>query len=145
MHPGVLPNGNAQSFYFLDDHPTMPGWFKGMEVIIHKCGLWPNQGLPAQCPGFKCPPEQSDCCCQQLLFMQPDFTAQKSQLEELIDSRGHICDFYPKYHCKLNFIEQFWGAAKYQFRAASRASNVLQMERLVVKCLNSVPLSLIQQ
>jgi hypothetical protein len=40
---------------------------------------------------------------------QPDFVSQKSQLEEFVTSRGHICDFYPKYHCELNFIEQYWG------------------------------------
>ncbi|KAH9014698.1 hypothetical protein EDB84DRAFT_1568033 [Lactarius hengduanensis] len=26
--------GEPQSFYFSDDHPTMPGWFKGMEQIL---------------------------------------------------------------------------------------------------------------
>jgi hypothetical protein len=25
----------------------MPGWFKGMEVIIHEHRLWPEKGLPA--------------------------------------------------------------------------------------------------
>ncbi|KAJ7588416.1 hypothetical protein C8J56DRAFT_743054, partial [Mycena floridula] len=34
MRPTVLPNGNIQHFYFLDDHEEYPGWFKGMEVII---------------------------------------------------------------------------------------------------------------
>jgi hypothetical protein len=43
---------------------------------------------------------------------QPDFVSQKSQLEEFVVSQGHIWDFYPKYHCELNFIEQYWGAAK---------------------------------
>ena len=41
----------------------------------------------------------SNCCCRRLLFSQSDFVNQKSQLEELITLRGHICDFYPKYHC----------------------------------------------
>lgn len=39
--------------------------------------------------------------------------SQKSHLKELITLCGHICDFYPKYHCELNFIEQYWGAAKF--------------------------------
>ena len=72
----------------------MPGWFKGMEVIIQECGLWPEAGLPAQCQDFKCPINRTDCCCQRVLFTQPDFTAQKSQLQELIESHGHLCNFY---------------------------------------------------
>jgi hypothetical protein len=44
--------------------------------------------------------------------------AQKSQLEELIELCGHICDFYPKYHCELNFIKQYWGAVKSQYHVA---------------------------
>ena len=55
MCDGVNPQtGKGQSFYFLDDHPTIPGWFKGMEEIIKEHGLWPEDGLPAECPGFKC-------------------------------------------------------------------------------------------
>ena len=77
----------------------MPGWFKGMENIIKERGLWPEKGLNAQCEGFKCESGKVDCCCRRLLFSQPDFVNQKSHLEELITSRGHICDFYPKYHC----------------------------------------------
>jgi hypothetical protein len=113
MHDGTLPTGTQQPLYFADDHPSMPGWFKGMETVIRECGLWPEQGLAAQCRDFHCTPGHTDCCCQWLLFTQPDFEGQKSQLQELIESWGHICDFYPKYHCKLNFIEQYWGAAKF--------------------------------
>ena len=36
-----------QDLYFPEDHPTMPGWFKGMETIICECGLWPQRGLNA--------------------------------------------------------------------------------------------------
>ena len=56
-------DNTLQKFYFLDDHPTMPGWFKGMEYIIHKWGMWPDNGLNAQCEGFKCIPGHGDCCC----------------------------------------------------------------------------------
>ena len=34
MRSGTLPNGEPHSFYFPEDHPSMPGWFKGMEVIV---------------------------------------------------------------------------------------------------------------
>jgi hypothetical protein len=145
MRPGILPNGQQQPFYFPDDHPTMPGWFKGMEVIIRERGLWPTQGLLAQCRDFKCPPGSTTCCCRRLLFLQADFVAQKSLLEELVESRGHFCDFYPKYHCELNFIEQFWGAAKMRFRVAGRAGTIKEMEHLVTGCLDDVPLEQIQR
>ena len=81
--------------------------FKGMEILIHERGLWPEKGLNAQCEGFKCVVGKTDCCCCRLLFTQPDFANQKSHLEEYITSRGHISDYYPKYHCELNFIEQY--------------------------------------
>ena len=51
MCEGINPlTGKEQSLYFPDDHPTMPGWFKGMEQIIQECGLWPETGLFAECP-----------------------------------------------------------------------------------------------
>jgi hypothetical protein len=140
MRRGQLPNGDDQSFYFPDDHPSMPGWFKGMEQIIQERGLWPAEGLNAQCQNFRCPPERTDCCCRRLLFSQLDFVNQKSQLQELIESRGHICDFYPKYHCELNFIEQYWGAAKYRFRSMARGATMDEMEKNVVSCLDNIPL-----
>ena len=140
MWPGTLPTGLTQEFYYLDNHPTMPHWFKGMEAIIRERGLWPATGLNAECKGFKCVPGHTDCCCCQLLFCQPDFMAQKSQLEEFITLQGHICDFYPKFHCKLNFIEMYWGAVKYQYRSTPRTSDIDAMEANVLACLDDVPL-----
>jgi hypothetical protein len=147
MRPTELANGQIQEFYFPDDHFQYPGFFKGMEEIIRERGLWPATGtLPAQCEGFKCEPGMTDCCCRRLLFTQPDFVVQKSQLEELITSRGHICDFYPKYHCELNFIEQYWGAVKFRYRGFhSRPATLEEMEKRVLECLDSIPLLQIQR
>jgi hypothetical protein len=146
MRSGTLPNGEPHPFYFSEDHPSMPNWFKGMEVIIRERGLWLGESeLLTQCPGFHCPPDRTDCCCRRILFLQPDFVSQKSQLQELIESRGHLCDFYPKYHCELNFIEQYWGAAKLRFRVAGRAATIKEMEKKVIQCLDDVPLLHIQK
>ncbi|KAJ3522656.1 hypothetical protein NMY22_g11792 [Coprinellus aureogranulatus] len=138
MRDAVLPNGDAQCLYFPDDHPTHPGWFKGMEQIIRERGLWPNDGLLAQCTDFKCKPGATDCCCRRLLFTQPDFSNQKSALEELVTRRGHICDFYPKYHCELNFIEQYWGAAKYRYRNSPQTKSQDEMESNMLACLDEI-------
>jgi hypothetical protein len=137
MRNGTLPTGETQDFYFPDDHETMPGWFKGMELII-RSGLW-RDGLLAQCTGFKCQAGHTDCCCRRILFSQPDFVSQKSALEELVESRGHICDFYPKYHCELNFIEMYWGA-KFRYRTTAKTTNIDEMEKNVKECLDNVPL-----
>ncbi|KAI0721788.1 hypothetical protein C8Q72DRAFT_890182 [Fomitopsis betulina] len=127
MCPGVNPStGKPQEFYWPDNHPTTPGWFKGMQQIIVERGLWPAKGLQAKCEGFQY------------------FVAQKSRLEEYIKSHGHICDFYPKYHCELNFIEQYWGAAKLQYREMQHTLMIEAMEENVLQCLDSVPLQQIQ-
>src|SRR5882724_1867507 len=109
--------------------------------IIEECRLWPDSGLPSQCHGFKCEAGHLDCCCQWLLFTQCDFCLQCSQLEEYIMAQGHICDFYPKYHCGLNFIEQYWGAAKFMYQISPHTTNIDEMERNMLACLDNVPLS----
>jgi hypothetical protein len=102
MRDSVLPDGSIQSFYFTDDHPTMPGWFKGMKVVLEERGLFRlrDNGKPlnGECKDFKCAKGATDCCCRRILFNQPDFTCVKSHLEEVITARGHLCDFYPKFH-----------------------------------------------
>lgn len=55
---------------------------------------------------------RTDCCARRIVSLQPDFLSQKSALEEVILEAGHKCIFYPKFHCELNYIERYWGAAK---------------------------------
>src|SRR5205807_1805003 len=47
-----------------------------------------------------------------ILSCQSDFASQKSCLQEMIEAAGHMCIFYLKFHCELNFIESFWAEAK---------------------------------
>jgi hypothetical protein len=47
---------------------------------------------------------------------------------------------YPKYHCELNFIKQYLGAAKLQFWVMGRAATVEEMEKKVLACLDDIPL-----
>ena len=89
MQDGKFIDGSAQLLYFLADHPQA-GLFKGMKIIIQECcahrSLLPDpMQLCVQCVEFKCVPGCTDCCCQCILFSEPDFVAQKSKLKELIE------------------------------------------------------------
>ena len=133
MCDGINPKTKQpQSFYFPEDHPKYPGWFEGMEQIIHECSLWPKNGLSVECTGPKRPEGQANCCCRHLLYTQSDFMSQKPLLQECIESRGHLCDYYPKYHCELNFIKQYWGAAKLHFCIAGCAQTLGAMEKTML-------------
>ena len=59
--------------------------------------------------------------------------------------RGHICDYYPKYHCELNFIKQYWGAAKLIYRTSPKMTDMKEMEENVKNSLDNVPLVQIQR
>jgi hypothetical protein len=118
----------------------MPGFFKGMKKILQERHLW-TLGLKAQCSAsFSSCDGKVDCCARRILFNQQDFVDQKSKLQEMIEKRGHLCDFYPKFHCELNFIEQYWGAAKYAYRNVPRPPTIVAMEQNVKASLDAVPL-----
>jgi hypothetical protein len=52
----------------------------------------------------------------EFLKLQANFQEQKSLVQEVIESMGHLSIFLPKFHCKLNFIEYFWGQVKKYLR-----------------------------
>ena len=56
------------------------------------------------------------CCAKRLLLVQPDFQAQKFEIEESItglpNGKHHIVMYYLKYHSKLNHMEHFWCSTK---------------------------------
>jgi len=129
----------------LSGQSSFHAWLVQRDGTNHPRSLWPAEGLIAQCSNSRCPPGRADYCCRRLLFSQPDFVGHKSQLQELIKSRGHLCNFYPKYHCELNFIEQYWGTAKLRFRSMEHVATMEKLEKHVVSCLDNIPLLQIQR
>ncbi|KAF9508823.1 hypothetical protein BS47DRAFT_1302272 [Hydnum rufescens UP504] len=143
MRDGKLPDGSPQPFYFPLGHQYC-GQFKGMATILEERGI-NTQSLNAQCPKFKCRdhvllPGSQPCCCRKALFDQPDFTNQKSRLEELGDKYGYGVIFYPRFHCECNFIENNWGYSKRIYRQYPESSNEKELERNVISALESVPI-----
>jgi hypothetical protein len=57
-----------------------------------------------------------DCYARKIMASQPDFVMQKSAIVELIENAGHLCIFYLKFYCELNFIEIYWGVTKHYAR-----------------------------
>ena len=80
------------------------------------------------------------CCCHHILFNQPNFIAMKSHLEEVINSCSHLCDFNLKFHCELNYIEQYCGAAKLLYRSGPWLKKMENMEKQVAACLDGISL-----
>jgi len=83
-----------------------------------------------------------NCCAQALLASQPDFQAPKGGLEEAIQAAGHMILFYPAFHCEINFIEYFWGAAK-RYTRQTYGYDFSSLRCLVPEVLTQVPNTLI--
>ena len=156
MHSTVYgPNNTLQSMIFLThetDNPDLVGKPKGMRRILKERGLW-REGLKKQCKKKKgekgseildqCETGR-DCCALRILENQPDFKGEVSMLQTLIESKGHECIFYPKFHCKLNFIEFYWAAVKRYTRENCNYS-FKELEETIEKGLDSVPLKTIRR
>jgi hypothetical protein len=133
-----------QNMVFSGDHAEFPNQPKGMKQIIVERGLWRN-GLLMACKD-KCSTVTTltNCCAKRILELQPDFKAQKSLVQEVIEERGHLCIFLPKFHCELNFIEFFWGAVKRYLREnCDYTFNTLKANMPLA--LRSIPVSTIRK
>jgi transposase len=93
--------------------PVLWGRHKGSEILLMERGLLqPGCSLRGACESQSSHAADGRCCCKRLLALQPDFRSETSALERVAVSGGHRCLFLPKYHCELNWIERYWGAAK---------------------------------
>ena len=54
----------------------------------------------------------------EILAEEPDFRFFESRtaLHDIIEAKGHLCDFYPKFHCELSPAEPCWAACKKMLR-----------------------------
>jgi hypothetical protein len=144
MEDGTLEDGRPQSFYFPIDHPTMPGWFKGMSKILVERGLGDIAKRRAECPQ-KCDDKVTNCCCRRALSCQPDFEARDSIIENLARELGSKVIFLPKFHCELNPIEQCWGHAKQHYRKLPASSTEAKLEENMLAAVDSVPEDMIRR
>ncbi|RPB05724.1 hypothetical protein L873DRAFT_533476 [Choiromyces venosus 120613-1] len=120
LHPG---GGQAHLRAGINSLPgetqamVMPdGIAKGLQIVLQERRLW-RPRLQVQCwrpdgKKNKVCLNGGTCCARALIAKEPDFKAQRSHLEEEVELTSYLVHFFPKYHCELNFIEYYWGAAK---------------------------------
>jgi len=144
MKDGQLPNSQPQPLYFPEGHPRA-GTFKGMAIILEERGFGDMSKKRAQCKNFACIPGKTDCCCRRILYTQPDFTNINSILQTICMARGFQVLFLPKFHCKLNFIEQCWGRAKSVYQTYPESSREDHLEQNAISALDSIPLTMMQR
>ncbi|CAG8719141.1 33845_t:CDS:2 [Racocetra persica] len=119
LRDGTKPDGSTHVMTYIDD--------KG---LIKRCNA---------CKKNKPDPKNPKCCATRILSAQSDFASQRSRIQEVIEAAGHMCIFYPKFHCELNYIESFWAEAKRVARLSCDYS-FRGLKRTVPRALDSVGL-----
>jgi hypothetical protein len=82
------------------------GVAKGLEIVLEE------RGLLAGIQGTGCNKTVLKTDMISVLEQCEDFKSQKNLIEETIAARGHLCVFYPRFHCELSPIELFWRSHK---------------------------------
>jgi transposase len=118
------------------------GKSRGLRAILQERGLWRN-GMRVQCyksDGNIDPACLGHCtkCARGIISQERDFREQKTELEEEIVSRGHLCIFLPKFHPETNPIEYYWGATKL-FTRKNCGYSLSALRKTVPQALSSVP------
>jgi len=70
---------------------NLRGQPKGIQWVLSERGLW-QEGMALECALCKrkeADPNVIDCCARRLMANQPDFLAQRGQIQQEIESRGH--------------------------------------------------------
>ena len=115
---------------------------KGGKIVLQERGLWPAGEVRHDCKSKKSNGDRSHlgnaCSARRLFSVQPDLLEQMSRLQEEIESRGHLCLFFSKLQCELNWIEYRWGRAKLYTRKNCQY-NWPSLIKTVPKALQEIP------
>ncbi|KAA8914313.1 hypothetical protein FN846DRAFT_758996, partial [Sphaerosporella brunnea] len=150
--------GLPQAMVYPDNYKDvfLRGKTKGLKVVLKERGLWPESGrnpfgnkFLLECPTTYSrsgclPKEEGRCCAKSVMAAQRDFQEQKGWLQEEFEAAHQEVIFYPKFHCELNFIEQFWCAAKWYTRENCEYT-IEGLRRILPEALHSVPLQSINR
>ena len=79
-------------------------------------------------------PQSDWCCMHRVLSLQDNFANETPMIQKYVESRGHVCLFYPKFHCELNPMEMVWGFVKYCELLTSLYSSLFCLQALRLSC-----------
>lgn len=65
-----------------------------------------------------------------------DFKNTKTLVEEKVESREHLCMFFPKFHCELNAIERRWCHAK-KYSQSYANGTITRLRTIVSQALDT--------
>lgn len=68
---------------------------------LEEKGLWRDLHIDGTKFLVKC---RAPCCATAILRNESDFHSQTGQVQEFVEAAGHAVIFYPKFFCKLNFM-----------------------------------------
>lgn len=92
--------------------PAVAGTAKGAEQVLRERGLY-VAGMTLN--GGKKKDQAKSMVAR--LEKCVDMQGAKCLLEEMIEGRGHVCIFSPKFHCECSAIELLWGRGKFELRS----------------------------
>jgi hypothetical protein len=105
---------HKQSMVFTDG--PLRGKPKGLRKVLKERGLLDENDMPTAIalryldPAGKSEERQKlrRDDMRKLMAAQPDFVNEKTLIHKMVEASGHICRFYPKFHCELPAIENYW-------------------------------------
>ena len=104
-------NGEVQQMVLPDGRP------KGMKMVLQERGVDTKGMMNAQ-------------KMRETLSKYLDFASSKTIVQIEIEARGHLCMFFPKFHCELNASEKNWCHAKKHSRKYSNGS-ITRLRKIV--------------
>ena len=109
-------NGIQQTMVLPDGRP------KGLKIVLQERGI-DIRGMNAD-------------KLREELSKFDDFKNAKTLVEEKVESRGHLCMFFPKFHCELNAIERCWCHAKKYSRSYANGT-ITRLRTIVPQALDT--------
>jgi len=125
--------GKKQVMWIMEDGKKVP---KGIRQVLLERGV--------DVRGMTLTNKIDEKNLKKVLASHEDFLNEKTLLEQLIESRGHLVRYLPKFHPELNPIENVWAVVKKYLRTHCQF-NIQSLRENIPKALESVDVETIRR